>query len=136
MVTMPATLRLRFVVVLLAISAALVPGHAQDLARRSLSEGGAGQNAPLRLAIAGLVHGHVTGFLRAAQARQDVQIVGVFEPDAALRQKYAERYSLPASVLFDSLAAMLDRAKPEAVAAFTNTADHPAVVEAAAAHHV
>ncbi|MDQ3149575.1 MAG: gfo/Idh/MocA family oxidoreductase, partial [Chloroflexota bacterium] len=39
---------------------------------------------PLRLAIAGLVHGHVSGFLRTAQARQDVQIVGVFDADAAL----------------------------------------------------
>jgi scyllo-inositol 2-dehydrogenase (NADP+) len=110
----------------MTIAAALVPGHAQD----------AGRDAPLRLAIAGLVHGHVTGFLRAAQARQDVQIVGVFEPDAALRRKYAERYSLQDGVLFDNLAAMLDRVHPEAVAAFTNTADHPVVVEAAAARHV
>src|SRR5206468_8754911 len=37
------------------------------------------QEAPLRLAIAGLVHGHVAGFLRAAQARKDVRIVGVFD---------------------------------------------------------
>src|SRR5438105_8102641 len=40
-------LRLPFAVVLLTIALALVPGHAQD----------PGQNAPLRLAIAGLVHG-------------------------------------------------------------------------------
>lgn len=123
---MPTTLLLRFAVVLLTIAAALVPGHAQDAA----------PSTPLRLAIAGLVHGHVTGFLRAVQARQDVQIVGVFEPDAALRKKYAERYSLPEGVLFDNLATMLDRARPEAVASFTNTADHPIVVEAAAARRV
>jgi predicted dehydrogenase len=110
----------------LTILAALLPCHAQDT----------GGDTPLRLAIAGLVHGHVTGFLRAAQARQDVKIVGVFEADAALRRKYAERYSLQDGVLFDSLATMLDRVHPEAVAAFTNTADHPVVVDAAAAHHV
>ena len=34
---------------------------------------------PLRLAIAGLVHGHVSGFLRGAQGRKDVEIVGVFD---------------------------------------------------------
>jgi predicted dehydrogenase len=91
---------------------------------------------PLRLAIAGLVHGHVSGFLRGAQARSDVQIVGVFERDAALLKSYAERYKLPSDVLFTDLAAMIDRAKPEAVASFTNTYDHPSIVEAAAARHV
>ena len=54
------------------------PAHAQE-------------PAPLRLAIAGLVHGHVDGFLRGAVARKDVQIVGVFDPDAALRQSYARQ---------------------------------------------
>src|SRR5438067_5720807 len=120
---MMSALRLRFAVVLVTVAATLAPGHAQPPS----------QNSPLRLAIAGLVHGHVTGFLRAAQARQDVQIVGVFEPDAALRKKYAERYSLADDVLFDNLATMLDRAHPEAIASFTNTADHADVVEAAAA---
>jgi predicted dehydrogenase len=91
---------------------------------------------PLRLAIAGLVHGHVSGFLRAAQGRQDVEIVGVFEPDAALLRSYGERYKLPASVLFTDLASLFDRAKPEAVAAFTSTLDHPVIVEAAAARRI
>jgi predicted dehydrogenase len=91
---------------------------------------------PVRLAIAGLVHGHVASFLRAAQARRDVEIVGVFEPDAALLKKYAATFKLPDSVLFGDLAAMLDRVKPEAVASFTNTVDHPVVVEAAAARRV
>jgi predicted dehydrogenase len=91
---------------------------------------------PLRLAIAGLVHGHVSGFLRAAQARKDVEIVGVFESDAALLQKYAESNKLSDGVLFTDLAAMIDRAKPEAIASFTNTYDHPAIVEAAAARRV
>ena len=36
---------------------------------------------PLRLAIAGLVHGHVSGFLRGAQGRTDVQIVGIYDPE-------------------------------------------------------
>jgi predicted dehydrogenase len=92
--------------------------------------------APFKLAIAGLVHGHAGGFLRLAQARDDVQIVGIFEPDAALQRSYAQRYTLAESVFYTDLAAMLDRAKPEAVASFTNTYDHPAVVEAAAARHI
>ena len=92
--------------------------------------------APLRLAIAGLVHGHVSGFLRGAQGRQDVQIVGVFDPDAALVRQYGGQYKLPDSVLFTDLAAMLAKTSPEAVASFTSTADHPAIVEAAASRRI
>ena len=50
---------------------------------------------PLRLAIAGLVHGHVSGFLRGAQGRKDVEIVGIFEADATLLKKYGEQCKLP-----------------------------------------
>jgi predicted dehydrogenase len=107
------------------VVAALLPAHAQERTP-----------APLRLAIAGLVHGHVSGFLRAAQARADVQIVGVFEPDVALQRKYAQRNGLADTLLFTDLAAMLDRTRPEAVASFTTTYDHPVIVEAAAPRHI
>jgi predicted dehydrogenase len=105
---------------------AMIPALAQEPA----------PSRPLRLAIAGLVHGHVSGFLRGAQARTDVQIVGVFEKDAALLKSYGERSKLPADALFTDLATMIDRTKPEAIASFTNTLDHPSIVEAAAARHI
>jgi predicted dehydrogenase len=95
-----------------------------------------GAQPPLRLAIAGLVHGHVNGFLRAMKNRSDVQIVGIFDPDAALQQKYAQRYGLASSLFYTDLAAMLDSTRPEAVASFTNTYDHPMVVEACARRHI
>ena len=53
------------------------------------------EKPPLRLVIAGLVHGHVSGFLRGAQGRTDVQIVGLFDPDAALLRSYGDRYKVP-----------------------------------------
>src|SRR3954471_10984649 len=68
------------------------------------------QEKPLRLAIAGLVHGHVSGFLRGAQGRTDVQIVGVYEPDPMLLRSYGEKYNLPREALFTDLAQMLDLA--------------------------
>ena len=92
--------------------------------------------APLRLAVAGLVHGHVGSFLRAAKARQDVQLVGIFEPDAALLRDYAKQQGFAEDLLFTDLAAMLAKTKPEAIASFTNTADHPMIVEAAAAQRI
>jgi predicted dehydrogenase len=98
--------------------------------------GRAQEPPPLRLAVAGLVHGHVDGFIRAAQRRQDVTLVGIFESDARLLKKYAEMFKVPESALFTNLESMLDRAKPDAIAAFTNTLDHTAVVEAAAARRV
>src|SRR5215210_4753589 len=91
---------------------------------------------PLRLAIAGLVHGHVSGFLRGAQGRTDVQIVGIYDPDPALVRQYGERNKLADAAMFTDLNVMLDRTKPEAVASFTSTFDHPAIVEAAAARHI
>jgi len=91
---------------------------------------------PLRLAIAGLVHGHVDGFLRAAKSRPGVEIAGIADPDPALHRKYAQRHGLPEAVFFTDLAAMLDRVKPEAVAAFTSTYDHPKVVEACARRRI
>jgi predicted dehydrogenase len=65
-----------------------------------------------------------------------VQLVGVFDPDAALAQKYAQAYSFDKSVVFTDLGSMLDRTKPEAVATFTNTYDHAMVVEACASRKV
>jgi predicted dehydrogenase len=91
---------------------------------------------PLRLAIAGLVHGHVSGFLRGVQGRKDVEIVGVYDPDHALLQDYSDRYKIPDQARFTSLNEMLDRTRPEAVASFTNTLDHAAIVEAAATRHI
>jgi predicted dehydrogenase len=91
---------------------------------------------PLRLAIAGLVHGHVSGFLRGAQGRKDVDIVGVFDPDPALLQKYATQFTLADSALFTDLTALIDRTRPEAIASFSNTYDHPAIVDDAAARGI
>src|SRR5689334_7384476 len=91
---------------------------------------------PLRLAIAGLVHGHVEAFVRAALKRSDVQVVGIFDPDAALLRSYGEKFALPDAARFTALDAMIARVHPDAIASFTNTHDHPLVVEAAAARHV
>ncbi len=91
---------------------------------------------PLRVAIAGLDHGHVDGFFRAIAKRKDVQIVGVFDPDPGLHKKYGDLYGIASDSFFADLAAMLDKVKPEAVATFTNTFDHPKIVEACASRKI
>jgi scyllo-inositol 2-dehydrogenase (NADP+) len=90
--------------------------------------------APLKVAIAGLVHGHAEGFLSAAVKRTDIQIVGVQEPDRALFDRYAKNYGLDAKLYHADLEEMITATKPQAVLAYTSTYDHRKVVEAAAKH--
>jgi predicted dehydrogenase len=90
----------------------------------------------LKLAIAGVTHGHVHGFMRRFKDRTNFEVVGVYDPDPTLRAAFAKRYGLDDAKVFADLPTLLDRVKPEAVAAFTNTYDHAAVVEAAAARGV
>jgi predicted dehydrogenase len=96
----------------------------------------ADDSKPVRVAIAGLVHGHVDGFFRLVKTHGNVEIVGVFDPDTALQQQYGKKYGLDAALFFTNLGVMLDRVKPDAVATFTSTYDHPVVVEACAARKI
>jgi predicted dehydrogenase len=91
---------------------------------------------PLKLAIAGLAHGHVSGFLNNAAKRSEVQIAAIFDPDPKLGASYAKRYNLPETAVYTDLDKMLDTVKPEAVATFTSTYDHAMVVEACTKRHV
>ncbi len=89
-----------------------------------------GKTTPLRLGIVGLVHGHVAGLLASAQQRQDVEIVGIAEADSLLAGEYQKRFHLPEKLFFRNVESMLDVQRPEAVAVFSTTFDHRAIVEA------
>jgi predicted dehydrogenase len=89
------------------------------------------QSGPLRLGIAGLSHSHVHGLLSRKNSG-DIQIVGIYESDTALAHRYGRQYNLPQHIFYISLQKMIQRAKPEAVAAFGSIYDHLQVVQAAA----
>jgi predicted dehydrogenase len=91
---------------------------------------------PLRVVMAGLVHGHADGFLSVAGKRTDIEIVGVSEPDRALFDQYAKKFGLDAKLYHADLDEMLTATEPQAVLAYTNTFDHRKVVEVCAKHHV
>jgi predicted dehydrogenase len=91
----------------------------------------AAQDGVLRIAIARLTHTHVHMLLGRAEGG-DVRIVGIFEPDTVVAARYAAQYKLDRSLFHHDLVAMLDRVKPEAVAAFGSIREHLGVVEAAA----
>ncbi len=63
-----------------------------------LSAGNAiAQEAPLRVAIVGLEHGHVGVFLKQFPNQHDVQLVGIVDADTELCHRYAQRFiSIPA----------------------------------------
>jgi predicted dehydrogenase len=92
--------------------------------------------APLRVAIAGLVHGHVDGFFQRSLHRPDMRLVGISEPDPALAARYASQYGIEQKLLFRDLEDMLRKTHPQAVLAYTSTYEHRRVVEICARHGV
>ncbi|MGH9844175.1 MAG: Gfo/Idh/MocA family protein [Blastocatellia bacterium] len=86
---------------------------------------------PLRLAVAGMSHGHVPWILNRP-ARGDIQLAGIWEPNRKLAERYAKQYGLREDLFFTDLDQMLDAAKPAAVTAFGTTFDHLKVVRACA----
>lgn len=89
------------------------------------------QDKPLRLAIAGLSHGHL-GDVAWRIDRNDFVIVGVAEADRKIWKRNALSAKVDPSLFYTDLEKMLDETKPEAVAAYGSIYDHMAVVEACA----
>jgi len=94
------------------------------------------QSGPLRVAIAGMVHGHVEGFLQANLHRPDIELVGIAEPDQKLAARYAAQFHIDSALLFTRLDEMLEKTHPQAVLAYTTTYDHRRVVEICARYGV
>jgi scyllo-inositol 2-dehydrogenase (NADP+) len=97
---------------------------------------GSQSHAPLRVAIVGLVHGHVHGFLSQYQRSPEIEIISIVEPDAQLRSAASKRYGFGSSQMFADLEEMIAKAHPQAVLVYTNTFDHRRVVEICARHGV
>ena len=85
----------------------------------------------VRIAIAGLSHGHVVWILRKLE-RPDLEVVGFYEPDPDLARRYSKEFGFPLEMVYSDLGGMLDAVKPEAVAAFGSIYAHLEVVEACA----
>ena len=94
----------------------------------------ASSGTPLRVVIAGLVHGHASGFFEHYQHRPDLQIVGIAEPDQQLAAQYVQRFGLEQKLFYSDLEDAIQKTPPEAALAHTNTYDHRRVVEICARH--
>jgi scyllo-inositol 2-dehydrogenase (NADP+) len=94
------------------------------------------ESLPLRVGIAGLVHGHVDGFFAHYLKSPLVEIVGIAEPDEDLSKRVAKQYSFDAKLFYTSLDDMIEKAHPQAILIYSNTYDHRKLVEICAKHHV
>ena len=90
----------------------------------------------MRVAIAGLAHGHVFGFFQQYLHSPLIQIVGIEEPDRAFALRVSKQYGIDPNLLYGDLDEMLEKTHPQAVLTYTNTFDHRKVVETCARHHV
>lgn len=88
---------------------------------------GRAQQKPFRIAIAGLSHTHVHWLLGRAKDG-DLEIVGIAEANKDLAQRLLTQYRLPLSLVYPTLKEVIDRTRPEAVAAFNPISEHMDVV--------
>ncbi|HXU49043.1 MAG TPA: Gfo/Idh/MocA family oxidoreductase [Candidatus Binatia bacterium] len=90
--------------------------------------------AAVRVAIVGLEHGHVAGFLNAFPKQQDAELVGIVDADKALCEKYEKLYHLSPSMFYPTLDDLLAHQHPQALLVYTAVGEHRRVIEAGAAH--
>jgi predicted dehydrogenase len=88
------------------------------------------------VAIVGLVHDHVGGFIPQLAQHPEVQLVGIAEPDPALTAKYQKRFHLDSAILYTSLEDMIAKTHPQVLLGYTATSDHRHLIEVAARHGI
>ena len=86
---------------------------------------------PIRLAVAGMSHGHIS-FILNRPDKKDFQVVGIWESNDALVKQRMSEFKFDSEIVYADLIKMLDEVQPEAVVAFGSVFDHLAVVEACA----
>ena len=91
-------------------------------------------DAPIRVVIMGLEHGHVDGFLRAFPRQHDAELVGIVDPDPALRDKAEKNFHLDHALFFSNLDEAIAKTHPQALLGYTSVGEHRKVIEAAAEH--
>lgn len=89
------------------------------------------QKKPIKLGVVGLNHGHV-GWILSREAKDDVVMVGIVEPNRDLAQRLSDQHHFPMSMVYNTMEEMIAAVKPEAVAGFNDIYSHLAIVEVCA----
>jgi predicted dehydrogenase len=91
---------------------------------------------PVRVAIVGLAHDHVIGFLEQLPHHGEVELVGIAEANSSLIDKYKQRFHLSETLFFKSEAHMIETRHPQAVLVYTPIAEHRNAIGIAAQYGV
>lgn len=102
----------------------------------TLMASGQSNQPPVRVAVVGLSHDHAYGFFPRLRGQPAVELVGIVETNRSLIEVYARRFNLSSNLFYASLDDLLVHTKVQAVAAFTSTFAHRAVVERCATAQV
>lgn len=86
------------------------------------------QDAPVKIAIAGMTHGHV-GWILNRENIGDIELVGLAEPNEELAKRLITQSEQDTSLWYRSLDELLLHVKPDAVCAFGSIYEHLEVVE-------
>ncbi len=90
------------------------------------------QPHPVRVAIIGLAHDHVVGFLAQLPQHHEVELVGIAEADSNLVAKYKQKFGLADTLFFKSEANLIEVRHPDAVLVYTPIAEHRHAIDIAA----
>lgn len=90
------------------------------------------QQPPIRVAIVGLEHGHVSGFLKQFPNQREVELVGIVDSDTELSHRYEQQFHLDPGLFYGQLDAMIAARHPQALLVYTSVGKHREVIEAAA----
>ncbi|OIQ36248.1 MAG: oxidoreductase [Bacteroidetes bacterium MedPE-SWsnd-G1] len=86
------------------------------------------QKEPVKLGVVGLTHTHVHWILGSKNV-EDIEIVGIVEPNKELAERYSKLYGYSMDLVFDNMDDMISKTNPEAVTAFNTIYGHLEVVE-------
>jgi predicted dehydrogenase len=126
----PAGLRFGSIAAAAFLSAFLATGQA------AYPQAAADSGKPIKVAIVGLAHDHIMGFLPQLANHKDVELVGIVEANPELVAKYESKFHLEPQLFYPKLEAMLEQKHPDAILVYTSIAEHRPVIEAAASHGI
>ena len=86
------------------------------------------QKKPLKVGVIGLTHTHVHSIL-GREAKGDIEIVGIVEPNKKLAKRYTEQHDLDMALVHDTVEELFATTTVEAVTAFGTIYDHLEIVE-------
>ncbi|HSY71990.1 MAG TPA: Gfo/Idh/MocA family oxidoreductase [Alloacidobacterium sp.] len=93
-------------------------------------------SSPVRVAIFGLEHGHIGGFLQQFPRQHEVELVGIVEADKELASRYQQQFHLDPSLFYSTLDEVVAAHHPQALLVYTSVGRHRQVIEQAAQHGI